>query len=74
MLGKLGGMPILLITVAGRMTGNLYTNPVLYLEDAGRLCGDRLGRWVCRCDWLRVRLARTRSRISCHPGSFRLYS
>src|SRR5215218_1932636 len=47
-LGKLGGRPVLLITMAGRKTGNLYTNPVLYLEDAGRLCGDRLGQWVCR--------------------------
>ena len=47
-MGKLGGMPVLLITVAGRKAGTLHTNPVMYREDDGRLCGDRLGRWVCR--------------------------
>jgi F420H(2)-dependent quinone reductase len=37
-LGKLGGRLVLLITVAGRKTGTLHTNPVMYLEDDGRLC------------------------------------
>jgi deazaflavin-dependent oxidoreductase (nitroreductase family) len=32
-MGKVRGMPVLLITVAGRKTGVTHTNPVLYLED-----------------------------------------
>src|SRR5215213_1091072 len=41
-MGKLRGRLVLLITVAGRKTGTLHTNPVMYLEDHGRLCGDRV--------------------------------
>jgi deazaflavin-dependent oxidoreductase (nitroreductase family) len=33
LMGKVRGMPVLLITVAGRKTGVTHTNPVLYLED-----------------------------------------
>lgn len=33
--GRIKGMPILLITVAGRRTGTPYTVPCVYLEDAG---------------------------------------
>jgi F420H(2)-dependent quinone reductase len=36
LMGKVRGMPVLLITVAGRKTGTMHTNPVLYLEDDGR--------------------------------------
>jgi F420H(2)-dependent quinone reductase len=36
LMGKLRGMPVLLITVAGRKTGVKHTNPVMYLEDDGR--------------------------------------
>ena len=36
LMGKVRGMPVLLITVAGRKTGTARTNPVLYLEDDGR--------------------------------------
>jgi F420H(2)-dependent quinone reductase len=36
LMGKARGMPILLITVAGRKTGVKHTNPVMYLEDDGR--------------------------------------
>ena len=36
LMGKLRGMPVLLITVAGRKTGTMHTNPVMYLEDDGR--------------------------------------
>jgi deazaflavin-dependent oxidoreductase (nitroreductase family) len=35
-MGKVRGMPVLLITVAGRKTGAKHTNPVLYLEDNGK--------------------------------------
>jgi deazaflavin-dependent oxidoreductase (nitroreductase family) len=35
-MGKVRGMPVLLITVAGRKTGDKHTNPVLYLEDDGK--------------------------------------
>jgi len=35
-MGKLRGMPVLLITVAGRKTGIMRTHPVMYLEDDGR--------------------------------------
>jgi deazaflavin-dependent oxidoreductase (nitroreductase family) len=34
-MGKVRGMPVLLITVAGRKSGAKHTNPVLYLEDNG---------------------------------------
>ena len=36
LMGKVRGMPVLLITVAGRKTGAMHTNPVLYLEDDGK--------------------------------------
>jgi deazaflavin-dependent oxidoreductase (nitroreductase family) len=36
LMGRLRGMPVLLITVAGRKTGIMRTNPVMYLEDEGR--------------------------------------
>jgi F420H(2)-dependent quinone reductase len=36
LMGKLRGMPVLLITVAGRKTGTMHTNPVMYLDDDGR--------------------------------------
>jgi F420H(2)-dependent quinone reductase len=36
LMGKVRGMPVLLITVAGRKTGAKHTNPVLYLEDNGK--------------------------------------
>jgi F420H(2)-dependent quinone reductase len=35
-MGKVRGMPVLLITVAGRKSGAKHTNPVLYLEDNGK--------------------------------------
>lgn len=35
LMGKVRGIPVLLITVAGRKTGDKHTNPVLYLEDDG---------------------------------------
>jgi deazaflavin-dependent oxidoreductase (nitroreductase family) len=36
LMGTVRGMPVLLITVAGRKTGDKHTNPVLYLEDDGK--------------------------------------
>jgi deazaflavin-dependent oxidoreductase (nitroreductase family) len=36
LMGKVRGMPVLLITVVGRKTGDKHTNPVLYLEDDGK--------------------------------------
>jgi F420H(2)-dependent quinone reductase len=36
LMGKVRGMPVLLITVAGRKTGDKHTNPVLYLDDDGK--------------------------------------
>lgn len=36
LMGKVRGIPVLLITVAGRKTGDKHTNPVLYLEDDGK--------------------------------------
>lgn len=35
-MGRVKGMPVLLLTVAGRKTGVLHTAAVAYLEDAGR--------------------------------------
>jgi F420H(2)-dependent quinone reductase len=35
-MGTVRGMPVLLITIAGRKTGAKHTNPVLYLEDNGK--------------------------------------
>jgi F420H(2)-dependent quinone reductase len=34
-MGTVRGMPVLLITIAGRKTGAMHTTPVLYLEDDG---------------------------------------
>lgn len=34
-IGTVRGMPVLLITIAGRKTGAMHTTPVLYLEDDG---------------------------------------
>jgi F420H(2)-dependent quinone reductase len=36
LMGRVRGMPVLLLTVAGRRTGTPHTTPVVYLEDAGR--------------------------------------
>jgi F420H(2)-dependent quinone reductase len=36
LMGTVRGMPVLLITVAGRKTGTKRTNPVLYFEDDGK--------------------------------------
>jgi len=35
-MGKVRGMPLLLLTVAGRTTGNEYTTAISYFEDDGR--------------------------------------
>ena len=35
-MGKVRGMPVLLITVAGRKTGDPHTTPVSYFEDDGQ--------------------------------------
>ena len=35
-MGRVRGMPVLLITVAGRKTGEPHTTPVLYFEDDGK--------------------------------------
>jgi deazaflavin-dependent oxidoreductase (nitroreductase family) len=35
-MGTVRGMPVLLITIAGRKTGAMHTTPVLYLEDDGK--------------------------------------
>jgi F420H(2)-dependent quinone reductase len=35
-MGKIRGVPVLLLTVAGRRTGAKHTTPVSYLEDDGR--------------------------------------
>lgn len=35
-MGKVRGMPLLLLTVAGRKTGVEHTSPVAYFEDGGR--------------------------------------
>jgi F420H(2)-dependent quinone reductase len=35
-IGAVRGMPVLLITIAGRKTGAMHTNPLLYLEDDGK--------------------------------------
>jgi F420H(2)-dependent quinone reductase len=34
--GRASGMPVLLLTVAGRRTGKLHTTPVVYLDSGGR--------------------------------------
>ena len=34
-MGTVRGMPVLLITIAGRKTGAMHTTPVSYLEDDG---------------------------------------
>lgn len=36
-MGKVRGMPLLLLTVAGRKTGKEHTTPVAYFEDGSRL-------------------------------------
>jgi F420H(2)-dependent quinone reductase len=36
LMGRVRGMPVLLITIAGRKSGIKHTTPVLYLEDDGR--------------------------------------
>ena len=36
-LGKLGGLPVLLLTTTGRKSGKQRTMPLLYLEDADAL-------------------------------------
>jgi F420H(2)-dependent quinone reductase len=36
LMGRVRGMPVLLITVAGRKTGEPHTTPVLYFEDDGK--------------------------------------
>jgi deazaflavin-dependent oxidoreductase (nitroreductase family) len=35
-MGKVRGMPVLLLTVAGRKTGAEHTTPVAYIEEGGR--------------------------------------
>src|SRR2546430_932678 len=35
-MGKVRGVPVLLLTVAGRKTGAAHTTPVAYFEDNGR--------------------------------------
>jgi deazaflavin-dependent oxidoreductase (nitroreductase family) len=35
-MGKVRGVPVLLLTVAGRRTGAEHTTPVSYIEDGGR--------------------------------------
>ncbi len=35
-IGKVRGMPLLLVTVAGRKTGVEHTSPIAYFEDGGR--------------------------------------
>jgi deazaflavin-dependent oxidoreductase (nitroreductase family) len=35
-MGKVRGVPVLLLTVAGRRTGVEHTTPVSYIEDGGR--------------------------------------
>jgi len=34
--GKVRGMPVLLLTVAGRRTGKMHTTPLAYLDSGGR--------------------------------------
>ena len=36
LMGRVRGMPVLLITVAGRKTREPHTTPVLYFDDDGR--------------------------------------
>lgn len=36
LMGKVRGVPVLLLTVAGRKTGAMHTTPVSYFEDDGR--------------------------------------
>jgi deazaflavin-dependent oxidoreductase (nitroreductase family) len=36
MMGKVRGVPVLLVTVAGRKTGEKHTTPVAYFEDDAR--------------------------------------
>ena len=36
LMGRVRGMPVLLITVPGRKTGDPHTTPVLYFEDDGK--------------------------------------
>jgi deazaflavin-dependent oxidoreductase (nitroreductase family) len=55
--GKIGGVPILLLTTTGRRSGASRTAPLMYLEDAGRFVvvasnagDDRHPAW-----WLNLR-------------------
>jgi deazaflavin-dependent oxidoreductase (nitroreductase family) len=36
LMGKVRGMPVLLITIPGRKTGEPHTTPVLYFDDDGK--------------------------------------
>ena len=36
LMGKVRGMPVLLITLPGRTTGDPHTTPVLYFDDDGK--------------------------------------
>ena len=61
--GRIRGMPVLLLTVAGRRTGAPHTNPVVYFEDDGRyvVCGSGGGQRD-EPQWFRnVRVAPTAS-------------
>jgi deazaflavin-dependent oxidoreductase (nitroreductase family) len=44
-MGRVKGMPVVLLTVPGRTTGTPHTTPVVYLEDNGRylVAGSHLG-------------------------------
>jgi F420H(2)-dependent quinone reductase len=53
-MGKVRGMPVLLITVPGRKTGDPHTTPVLYFEDDGKFLVTGSGFWICkRTQWFK---------------------
>jgi F420H(2)-dependent quinone reductase len=46
LMGKVHGMPVLLIKVAGRKTGDPHTTPVSYFDERWQVCRDWLGCWI----------------------------
>lgn len=54
LMGKVRGVPVLLLTVAGRKTGVLHTSPVVYVEDDGRyVVAGSAGGSVAEPQWFR---------------------
>jgi F420H(2)-dependent quinone reductase len=74
LMGKMRGMPVLLITVPGRKTGEPHTTPVLYFDDDGKfvVTGSGAGsarepQWfknLRRTDQAEIEIGRSRTPVN----------